>query len=310
MWADAVFQGGGIRGIALVGAIQVAEENGYQWKRLAGTSSGAIVASLLAAGCTVGEMRRFFHETDFTSFMKRSGWFRLPGIGLPLQLLLKKGLYSTGPLEDWLAKRLAERGVRTFSDLEEERLHVVATDITSGDVLVIPKDLQKYGLRPEDFPVAKAVAMSCAIPYYYQPVRLRTKKGTYMILDGALLSNYPVWLFDAKDKPRWPTFGFRLISDKWCKPHPTKTLFQYTHALTKTMIGAMDHLAIREADAVRTIFINTHHISATDFTLSMEEMDELYQSGRRAAEAFFRGWDFAAYCLKYRPRYQVNPAHH
>ncbi len=308
MWADAVFEGGGIRGIALVGAIQVAEEQGYRWKRVAGTSSGAIVASLLAAGYTAAELRRFFHELDFSRFMKRSGWLRFPVIGPPVQLLLKKGLYATGPLEHWLAMKLAEKGIYSFRDLQEDRLHVVATDITSGSIVVFPRDLRKYALQPGHFSVARAVTMSCAIPYFFQPLRLRTKRGTYMMIDGGVLSNYPIWLFDSKEKPRWPTFGFRLVSDQWCKPHPTRTLFQYTQALTKTMIGAMDHLAIREADAVRTIFVQTGDISATDFSLSIDEMEKLYESGKMAAETFFRSWDFDAYCLKYRKRHTVKSA--
>ena len=58
--ADAVFEGGGVKGIALVGAVAVAEEKGYRWANLAGTSAGAIVASLLAAGYTGAEFRRSY----------------------------------------------------------------------------------------------------------------------------------------------------------------------------------------------------------------------------------------------------------
>jgi len=47
--ADAVFEGGGVKGIGLVGAVAVAEEKGYHWVNVAGTSAGAIVAALLAA---------------------------------------------------------------------------------------------------------------------------------------------------------------------------------------------------------------------------------------------------------------------
>ena len=47
---DAVFEGGGVKGIGLVGAVAVTEEKGYQFENLAGTSAGAIVAALIAAG--------------------------------------------------------------------------------------------------------------------------------------------------------------------------------------------------------------------------------------------------------------------
>ena len=56
--ADAVFEGGGVKGIGLVGAVAVAEERGYQWVNVAGTSAGAIVAALLAAGYSAAEIGR------------------------------------------------------------------------------------------------------------------------------------------------------------------------------------------------------------------------------------------------------------
>ena len=48
--ADLVLEGGGVKGIALVGAISVLEERGYGFRRVAGTSAGAIVGALVAAG--------------------------------------------------------------------------------------------------------------------------------------------------------------------------------------------------------------------------------------------------------------------
>ena len=45
---DLVFEGGGLKGIALVGAYSVLEERGYRPQNIAGTSAGAIVAALLA----------------------------------------------------------------------------------------------------------------------------------------------------------------------------------------------------------------------------------------------------------------------
>ena len=56
LMADAVFEGGGVKGIGLVGAVAVAEERGYQWVNIAGTSAGAIVAALLAVGYSVAEI--------------------------------------------------------------------------------------------------------------------------------------------------------------------------------------------------------------------------------------------------------------
>lgn len=66
--ADAVFEGGGVKGIGLVGALAVAEERGYRWVNVAGTSAGAIVASLVAAGYGAGEMKEILQELDYRRF--------------------------------------------------------------------------------------------------------------------------------------------------------------------------------------------------------------------------------------------------
>ena len=47
--ADLVLEGGGVKGIALAGAVLALAERGYSFPRVAGTSAGAIVASLVAA---------------------------------------------------------------------------------------------------------------------------------------------------------------------------------------------------------------------------------------------------------------------
>src|ERR671938_1325828 len=67
--ADGVFEGGGVKAIALAGAVAAAEEAGVQeWVNVAGTSAGAIVASLLAVGYTADELRAALQQTDFRRF--------------------------------------------------------------------------------------------------------------------------------------------------------------------------------------------------------------------------------------------------
>jgi predicted acylesterase/phospholipase RssA len=49
-----VFEGGGVRGVALAGAAAAALDHGFRFARAVGTSAGALVGSLVAAGCVVG----------------------------------------------------------------------------------------------------------------------------------------------------------------------------------------------------------------------------------------------------------------
>ncbi len=65
---DGVFEGGGVKGIGLVGAVSVIEAAGYEFVNLAGTSAGAIVATLLAAGYSAAELKQTINGIDFNTF--------------------------------------------------------------------------------------------------------------------------------------------------------------------------------------------------------------------------------------------------
>ena len=79
MIIDGVFSGGGIKGFALVGGLQVLEEPGFVFQRIAGTSAGSILAALVTAGYTSKQIEKFFREMDISDFLDRSrGWLQFP----------------------------------------------------------------------------------------------------------------------------------------------------------------------------------------------------------------------------------------
>src|SRR5882762_3202576 len=114
---DAVFEGGGVKGIGLVGALSVVEENGYGWGNLAGTSAGAIVASLVAAGYTADELKTLVGGLDYNKFKQETKLDRIPFLGPLLNLLIKRGVYSGDYLETWITEALAAKGIKTFGQL-------------------------------------------------------------------------------------------------------------------------------------------------------------------------------------------------
>jgi hypothetical protein len=78
------------------------------------------------------------------------------------------------------------------------------------------------------------------------------------------------------------------------------SLVEYVTALVDTMIEAHDRLYIATDDFARTIAIPTLGVSATNFALTRDQSNALYESGRRAAEDFLRTWDFAQYVATFR----------
>ena len=69
---DLVLEGGGVKGIGLVGAVLTMSESGYVFPRVAGTSAGAIVASLIAAhqvaGRSLSNLETIMTSVDYGKF--------------------------------------------------------------------------------------------------------------------------------------------------------------------------------------------------------------------------------------------------
>ncbi|WP_228489049.1 patatin-like phospholipase family protein [Raineyella fluvialis] len=329
--ADLVMQGGGVKGIALIGAVEVLEEHGYTFHRVAGTSAGAIAASLVAAGIPAQQMVKILKEADYERFQDGSWWDNTL-IGKVVGLVTHNGIYRGNYLRSWLSEQLTTYGTYgktgTFADLAYQdpdpehhplpmerqfRLIVATSDISSGQLRYLPWHYPAFGKDPSGELVADAVRTSMSIPFFYRPVRWTTKDGqpTWFV-DGGMLSNFPIDVFDAPPgvKPRWPTFGIMLGS----KPdanlgvtNPVKGTLSFGFALLRTMTGFYDRMHIGSDDATdRTIFIDTGKIRTTQFDLSPTDRDMLYQNGRTAAENFLNGvdgrpgWDFQAYIDKNR----------
>jgi NTE family protein len=248
---DGVFEGGGVKGIGLVGAVSVIEEAGYEFVNLAGTSAGAIVATLLAAGYTAVELKQIINSLDFASFQDLTPLGRITGLGPIFNLLFRKGLYEGDVLLNLMRKLLAEKHIHTFRDLllpefaNEDRyrfkVRLIASDISRGRMLVLPQDIKDYDMVPEDLEVALAIRMSMSYPFFFIPVEL---KKCY-IVDGGMLSNFPVELFDSPGTPEWPTFGFKLVMSDQASPeqfvrHPITGPFSQLAAMFYTAMEAHD----------------------------------------------------------------------
>ncbi|UYO01682.1 MULTISPECIES: patatin-like phospholipase family protein [Paenibacillus] len=304
MIVNAVFEGGGVKGISLAGAVKAAEQAGVVFNRVAGTSSGSIVAALLAAGFSADEMSEIVKTTPFESFLHRAPIFNTKVIGPAARLFLKKGLYSGEALEVWIHHILAAKGVKTFADIPQGKLMIIASDITNGRILVLPEDLGKLGANPSRFAVSKAIRMSTSIPYFFDPVMLRmtgeAARGKSFvdqfvyIVDGGLLSNFPLWLFDdaaegSGQKPV-PTIGFQMVGRTTNKPHLIRGPLSMLQAMFETMLSAHDERYIEQENRFRTIKIPTLGVGTTQFHITPEESQQLYESGMQAGKKFFAGW--------------------
>ncbi len=321
---DIVCQGGGVLGIGLVGALQVLEEEGFKPQNLAGTSAGAIVAALLAAGYSAAEVKDIIFGLDFTRLTDPTPAERLPLLGASpagqvLSVLLEHGLYAGDYFLELMRGLLNARGVRTFGDLIYDdrpdveprfrhKVQVIASDVSRRQLLRLPLDAPKLGIEPDQFPVAEAVRMSMSIPFFFRPMQWKeTSSGSrHVVVDGGMLSNFPVWLFDEPGIPAWPTLGIQLVSPDprdEIAPSPSlvKGLLDYAWSLVETMEQFHDRLYLDTESFSRTIGVPTDGISSTNFKITDIQKQQLFENGRQAAAQFLaHDWTFEGYVAAFR----------
>jgi predicted acylesterase/phospholipase RssA len=250
---DLVFEGGGAKGLAFVGALQTFERRGHTPRRVLGTSAGSIVAVLVAAGYNAAECMAAINErlpdgtSRFASFLQVPHidenaelnnslryWLKteldnpmVPNLIEPvvdhmieglmqrdlakhlISFLVWGGWYAGDALLEYLREKL-DAGGRCLGDstLGEfyaktgRELSAVASDITDRNMLVL-----NHRTAP-DCPTVWAVRMSMSCPLVWQEVIWKKEWGLYYnrditghtVVDGGLLSNFPIRLLVSNDQ--------------------------------------------------------------------------------------------------------------
>ena len=323
MDCDLVLEGGGVKGIGLVGAYAALADKGYTVHRIAGTSAGAIVGALIAAGTRPEDLEAVMRTVDYGRFEDEGFVDHLGLVGKGASILFEKGIYEGRYLVEWLDELLSVLGARTFGDLRIDdpnsslppekayKLVVMTSDVTRGELVRLPWDYPDYGLDPDDQLVADAVRASMSIPFFYEPVRFTgrgdagSKVQSYMV-DGGMLSNFPIEVFDRTDgkRPRWPTFGIKLSAKPTARVlerFEVKGTFGLARAMVGTMTNFHDQMHIDDPSVLaRTIFVDTGQVKATDFDIDEPTQDTLFANGRHGAEKFLIDWDFDRYVAAFR----------
>jgi NTE family protein len=293
-----------VKGVGLVGAVCTLARRGYWFDRVAGTSAGAVVGALVAAcqarGIGLDRLERLVRTIDYPRFRDQS---ILPRLGFPgkvMQLVLNEGLYEGDYLTRWLADQLGALDVVTFADLrrpdvpddapmrDRYRLVVVASDISRRQVISLPWDFSRYGLDPDRQLVAHAVRASASIPFYFEPVIMRGvgSQGVSTLVDGGLLWNFPLDIFDPDGTADSPVIGVKLSAKVVVEPpaEPSDGVWGVASDCLATLIGAHEryHISNSGADG-RIVFVNAGPISPVDFDIDAETQDTLFAAGHDAA---------------------------
>jgi NTE family protein len=322
-----VFEGGGVKGLAYVGAMQILENRGILEgiRRCGGASAGAVNALAFALGFTIREQRELLASTDFSEFMDRSF-----GVIRDVRRLAREFGYHKGDaFREWVGAlveaRLATPGA-TFRDLAEAGqpdLHVIGTNLSTGFSEVFSVE------RHPEMALVDAVRISMSIPLFFRAVRHGPREDVYV--DGGMQLNYPVKLFDrlryvdleggeayavrttdyynaenARMELARPgrspylynrqTLGMRLDTTdeiarfRYGEPlqgRPIRGFTGYARALFRGLLNVQENLHLHSDDWQRTVYIDTLDVGTLDFRISEARKEALVEQGIRGAERYF-----------------------
>lgn len=367
-----VFQGGSLKGIAYIGALEILEKNNIKLEdivNIGGTSVGAITASLLSVGYNHEALNTQLENIEFTKFIdikdnKKKNFlihvaenidkgqiaenFSICNL-LKILRCLKcimdhKGLAEGEELRKWIEKTIKENtknadknGTSTIDNLtfgELAQLHVrypkkykllylFGTNLTTGKAI-------KFSHK--DTPnviISDAVRISASLPFIFKPHQVwkkidgkRQLASTDLYVDGGIMHNYPIWLFDDVDYLNEnektkdfnsETLGFRLLPLNTIREYDEKNISISKDSketnretrekrLFKSLSNGLNFLFSlfnclyekEESDYnlniekhhPRTICIEHRGISTFKFNLNEKEKNELIYSGKLAASNY------------------------
>lgn len=326
-----VFKGGGMRGAAYVGALEVLDSEGVldQIERVAGTSSGAITATLVSLRRDLDETLHLIGTLDFSKVPQRKQNGSAPVVPLlnrkvelaaldeissevesANRLIRRFGWYSSDYvytwMEDVISRYCGGNGRATFADFQAygyRELYIVASNLSRRR-----SEVFSAGNTP-DTAVVDAVRLSTSIPLFFEALRFNGTqfgKGDYYV-DGGVFDNYPIHIFDDPRFSRnnrhyyngvnWETLGCYLYpSEKEAdRGEPIQGLLSYMKAVISSLYSAHQVAAfdLNQLNQQRTIKIDDCGVDPTDFSLTHE--DDRYQclveSGRSAALAYLDGYN-------------------
>ena len=315
LYRNLVFKGGGIRGIAYLGAMDVLEE--YQIlgniERVAGASAGAIAATLLSFRQSLEVTNAYFNSLDFKNVPQRHTkehalrFLDSMDNACYERFFKNYGWYSSKYFHEWLEAIIATQcggnGRATFADFHERGfrdLYVVAANLSRHRA-------ETFSFKDTpDVAVADAVRLSMSIPLFFEALQFDGKNlgsGDYYV-DGGLYDNFPMHIFDHPDFEKnnwafndninWQTLGLFLFPEQIKTPQEPEMpdeVWDFLSLLLRNLSNAhqMSSYQTNPVDRHRTIEISDCGISPVEFDIEpeSERYIELYNSGQTAVRQFF-----------------------
>ena len=270
-----VFAGGGMHGIAFVGALTVLEQHyrktgGWRPHGYVGVSVGSLTALLLALGYTLDELRDVVFNMDYSALQNVNE-------DTLVDALENCGIDDGSGLRAFVEKLLTSRGLgagASFADLVGAALRIYACRLRDGVCVEFSRR------RTPHTSIVDALCASMAVPFYYTPVMIDGE----LYVDAGIVNNYPIDLLSPAEQQSALGFLFRLDDDPFVLGQEYSML-AYGLKLIKIMTMDRYRAQLRHFGD-RTILINPGSIQFLDFGMSADVKERLIELGAGAARAF------------------------
>lgn len=263
--------GGGLKGLAHIGILQVLHEYQIPISKISGTSIGSIVASLYASGMSPYEMEKIalnlktsdYLDYNLSGILKYIFSLYLPGVKATLD-----GLIKGNKLEKLMCD--LTKG-KTLKDIKMP-LSIIACDIDTGREVVFSNqtiDLTNTQLLIEDAKLSQAVRASCSIPVTFVPYKFNGMQ----LVDGGVREIVPVGVqcLMGADYILAVNLGQELYDE------PVKGIPQIINRTLSILIFETSK-EIQEILADMIIFPSVNSVDLTD----VDRAAEIIRLGRRA----------------------------
>jgi NTE family protein len=305
-----VFEGGGVKGYAYVQILReltLIDPNFLSYiKRYAGTSAGAMFASMVCLNFTIDEIENILVNISTLEILKK-GKFGC-NIFRYTKYLYKfwrtYGIADTTLLEK-LVKKLFKSQWCKISFSSKDPTFIDIYNLLGKELVITSTNMNTNSLiyfthtTTPNVPIYKAVMASSCFPGVFKPVKYNFnpqlgKKNCSYLLDGGLILNYPIFVFDHKNpysafedgKYNEKTLGFLIMTQEE-KHFKNKTLTKnietpsaFVGNLVDILTKQLEKKIIKEQDWRRTIPIYVKNYSSTNMTLTPEMRVELVSSSK------------------------------
>ena len=264
-----IIGGGGIKGIAFIGALEIIDKYSSLDKieSFIGSSIGGLITFLLSIDYKPKELYDIFLNINLNKYrnIRFSEIFKNYGIDNCEQIM--KLLYI-------IAKQKNIESQITFRELYEKTNKTLI--LTGSDILNNKTEYYNYYDTP-DMNIFEALRITISYPIIYNPI----KKENKLIVDGALLNPYPIRYFETVEKK----IGLMISSNY--SGESINTFEDYIFSIIRSLVYNYEHFHSKDYQN-STITIDISEIYSMNFDLTKEDKIFMYQKGIDAAKLFFK----------------------